>query len=85
MQKPDYKGREEYFGILCRSKPRDISTLLSFVDIPTIKVIVEILLNILKGSFSLTEKETDYAKKKYMLCMSPKLVKYMAKLILEFI
>ena len=49
MSIPVYAGRENYFKVLNRSTLKNIQSIIQCTDFKTVKIIVEILLNILKG------------------------------------
>ena len=103
MGPPLYSGYENYLAILARSNTRNITSLIQSADFKTVKVIVEILVNILKGIIQLKEKEleqfrpfklivnklistkTRLAGKKRILSDNPVLVKFAARVLLNYI
>jgi len=55
-----YSNVKNWLGIISRSTPDTITSLSKCVDYETVKLIAEILLNILKGVIPLSEKEIAY-------------------------
>lgn len=59
MGLPIYAGLENFIGILQRSSLQNIRSIVECMDYRTVKIIAEILLNILKGVIPLSEKEKE--------------------------
>lgn len=58
MGLPIYAGLENFIRILQGSSLQNIRSIVECMDYRTVKIIAEILLNILKGVIPITEKET---------------------------
>lgn len=57
MDAPIYAGLEDFFNILSKSSVTGVKTILKSTDYRTVKVIVELLLNILKGVLPISKQQ----------------------------
>lgn len=63
MAKPGYVGYENFLKIIQKLSAESITALTERIDFKTVKVIVEILLNILKDTIPVSEKNIAQFRK----------------------